>query len=179
MNRVMHSSKTDKWSTPQWLFDLLDAEFHFTCDVCATAEDTKVPDCYFTPEMDGLKQKWGGRLWMNLPYGRKGIPWLKKAYLSALAGATVVGLLPARVGARYWARYCEKAYEIRFVTGRLKFGNAKNSAPFDSAIVIWKPGRHKQARHRRVDAVELQSALFGCNLLGRGRGGRRARASVA
>ena len=32
-----------------------------------------------------------------------------------------------------------KAAEIRFVCGRLKFGNCDNSAPFPSAIVIFRP----------------------------------------
>ena len=31
----MFSSKTDKWATPQWFFDELDKEFHFTLDPCA------------------------------------------------------------------------------------------------------------------------------------------------
>ena len=31
----------------------------------------------------------------------------------------------------------EKA-EVRFIKGRLKFGNAKNSAPFPSMVVIFK-----------------------------------------
>jgi len=30
-----------------------------------------------------------------------------------------------------------KASEIRFIKGRLKFGDSKNSAPFPSAIVIF------------------------------------------
>jgi hypothetical protein len=34
--------------------------------------------------------------------------------------------------------YVMKAKEIRFLKGRLKFGNSKNSAPFPSAIVIFK-----------------------------------------
>jgi len=29
--------------------------------------------------------------------------------------------------------------EIRFIRGRLKFGDSKNSAPFPSAIVIFRP----------------------------------------
>jgi len=28
--------------------------------------------------------------------------------------------------------------EIEFIRGRLKFGNAKNSAPFPSAIIVFK-----------------------------------------
>lgn len=37
---IMYSSKTDMWETPQYLFDELDSEFHFTLDVCAVEETT-------------------------------------------------------------------------------------------------------------------------------------------
>lgn len=37
----------------------------------------------------------------------------------------------------YWHDYCMKG-EIRFLRGRLKFGNSKNSAPFPSAVVIFR-----------------------------------------
>jgi site-specific DNA-methyltransferase (adenine-specific) len=33
-----------------------------------------------------------------------------------------------------------KADEIRLIKGRLKFGDSRNSAPFPSAIIIFKPG---------------------------------------
>lgn len=29
--------------------------------------------------------------------------------------------------------------EIRFIRGRLKFGGLKNSAPFPSAVVVFRP----------------------------------------
>jgi phage N-6-adenine-methyltransferase len=164
MNRVVFSSKSDLWPTPQWLFDLLDAEFDFGVDVCATAENTKVPGCYFTPEMDGLKQDWRGRstIWFNPPYSESR-RWVEKAYRSSLEGVTSVGLIGARPGTTYWHLYVAKAYEIRFIKGRLRFGNAENSAPFDSAIVIWKPGTHRRARVRFVDLAQVQRALFSCH----------------
>lgn len=54
------SSRTDEWATPQWLFDELDTEHHFTLDPCATDENHKC-DMYYTKAQDGLKQSWGGR----------------------------------------------------------------------------------------------------------------------
>ena len=57
---VMFSSKTDLWATPAELFNELDREFHFTVDVCALPENAKCRN-YYTPEIDGLTQKWGGR----------------------------------------------------------------------------------------------------------------------
>ena len=53
------SSKTDEWATPQYLFDQLDAEFHFDLDPAATDENHKCEQ-YFTKDDDGLKKSWGG-----------------------------------------------------------------------------------------------------------------------
>lgn len=61
MNKdVLFSSKTDLWETPQDFFDMLDAEFGFTLDAAADAQNHKCP-CYYTREQDGLKQPWPGR----------------------------------------------------------------------------------------------------------------------
>ena len=135
---VHFSSETDEWPTPQDFFDKLNAEFNFELDVCATPENAKC-DRYFTKRENGLLQKWEGVCWMNPPYGREIGQWVKKAYESALDGATVVCLLPARTDTAWWHDYCMKG-EIRFVRGRLKFGNATENAPFPSAVVIFRPG---------------------------------------
>ena len=135
---VHFSSATDEWPTPQDFFDRLNEEFHFTLDVCATPENAKCPR-YFTKRENGLLQKWTGICWMNPPYGREIGQWVQKAYTSALEGATVVCLLPARTDTAWWHDYCMKG-EIRFVRGRLKFGNASENAPFPSAVVVFRPG---------------------------------------
>jgi hypothetical protein len=76
---------------------------------------------------------------MNPPYGREIKHWIRKAYESALQGATVVGLIPARPDTRYWHDYIGEAAEVRFVKGRLRFGDGRYPAPFPSAIVVWTP----------------------------------------
>lgn len=133
-NAVMFSSKTDMWETPKDFFDELDKEFHFTCDVCAIKENAKCAK-YYTPEQDGLKQEWDGICWMNPPYGKTIGKWVKKA---AESKATVVCLLPARTDTKWFHEYIYGKAEIRFVKGRIKFGNSKNSAPFPSMIVIFR-----------------------------------------
>ena len=133
---VHFSSKTDLWATPQDFFDALNSEFSFEVDVCATAENAKC-EKYFTALQDGLKQDWKGVCWMNPRYGRVIGNWVKKAYESAQNGATVVCLLPARTDTKWWHDYCMKG-SVRFIRGRLKFGGNKNSAPFPSAVVIFK-----------------------------------------
>lgn len=124
------------WETPQHVFNELNKEFQFDIDVCAVKENAKCA-VFFSPEIDGLKQEWKGTCWMNPPYGRQIHLWVKKAYESSLKdGVTVVCLLPARTDTKWWHDYCMKG-EIRFIKGRLKFGDGKNSAPFPSAIVIF------------------------------------------
>src|SRR5712692_4945161 len=140
MNRVHFSSETDRWATPQRFFDKLNNEFGFTVDVCATPENAKCAR-YFSLQIDGLKQKWQGVCWMNPPYGREIGRWMRKAYESALNGTTVVCLVPARTDTSWWHDYAVNASEIRFIRGRLKFGNSKDPAPFPSALIIIRGAR--------------------------------------
>jgi phage N-6-adenine-methyltransferase len=135
---VHFSSATDLWATPQDTFDQLNAEFGFEVDVCATADNAKC-DIFFTKEIDGLAQDWGSATcWMNPPYGRAIKQWMRKAYEASLGGATVVCLVPARTDTAWWHDYAVRG-EIRFIRGRLKFGDSANSAPFPSAVVVFRP----------------------------------------
>ncbi|MNV80605.1 DNA N-6-adenine-methyltransferase (Dam) [compost metagenome] len=135
---VMFSSKTDLHATPMDFFQELNNEFAFETDVCALPSNAKCTR-FYTPEMDGLAQEWRGVCWMNPPYGRTIGEWVKKAYASSQRGATVVALLPARTDTKWFHDYVYGKAETRFVRGRLKFGEAKNSAPFPSVVVIWRP----------------------------------------
>ena len=141
---VHFSSATDVWPTPQSLFDELHHEFGFTLDVCALAANAKCP-AFFTPEMDGLAQEWTGVCWMNPPYGRSIGRWMEKAFTSAAAGALVVCLVPARTDTAWWHEFVTKASEVRFLRGRLRFGGAEASAPFPSALVIFRPPPRESA----------------------------------
>ena len=64
--------------------------------------------------------------------------WIAKGYKEWKKGKTVVFLIPSRTDTKWWHEYCMKASEIRFIKGRLKFDDQENSAPFPSAIVIFK-----------------------------------------
>lgn len=136
INQGLFTSNTDLWATPQAFFNKYNDIYHFTLDVCATPENAKC-ERYFTKEEDGLKQEWTGVCWMNPPYGREISKWVKKAYESSLKGATVVCLLPARVDTSWFHDYIFPYASVEFIRGRLKFGDAKNSAPFPSAVVIF------------------------------------------
>ena len=132
---VHFSSESIEWETPQTLYDSLNAEFHFTRDVCASDTNHKHTACW-TKADDALRQRWEGTLWMNPPYGRTIGLWVAKAHTAACDGATVVCLVPARTDTAWFQDYCRHA-EIRFLRGRLKFNGHHNSAPFPSAVVIF------------------------------------------
>lgn len=135
---VHFQSQTAEWATPQGLFDSLNLEFNFQLDVCATEENAKCPRFYSRKE-NGLLQPWVGVCFCNPPYGSQIRHWIQKAFQSSLEGATVVLLIPARTDTHYWHDYVTKASEIRFLKGRLRFGGSPNSAPFPSAVVVFRP----------------------------------------
>lgn len=135
---VHFSSKTDDWATPLEFFETVNDEFHLLWDVCASHRNAKLP-LYWTVEQDGLKADWRGkRIWMNPPYGRVIGKWIAKA---ATGGAELcVCLLPARTDTRWFHNHINgnPNAEVRFLKGRLKFGGAKNAAPFPSMLVIFR-----------------------------------------
>lgn len=136
---LMFSSKTDLWSTPQDFFDKLNEEFNFDLDPCSTHENTKCKK-HYTKEENGLIQDWGGhKVFCNPPYGRELKDWVKKCSdESKKDNTTVVMLIPARTDTSYFHDYIyKKVKEIRFIRGRLKFGDSKNAAPFPSMVVIF------------------------------------------
>ena len=134
------------WSTPAELFRALDEEFRFDLDACASAGNALCPR-YFTASEDGLAQPWAGRVFMNPPYGRSLSEWVRKAHEEALAGraAVVVCLLPARTDSGWWHDYALRG-EVRFIRGRLRFGEATKPAPFPSVVVVFSRNP-KTARH--------------------------------
>lgn len=138
MNKIMFSSNSDEWATPQDFYEKLNKEFNFTLDPCATAENHKTTK-YFTKEQDGLIQNWQGNIvFCNPPYSNIA-EWVKKCYSESLKENTIVVLLiPARTDTKYFHNYILNRSEIRFVKGRLKFGNCKNAAPFPSIVIIFR-----------------------------------------
>ena len=132
----MFSSKSDIWATPQDFYNNLNAEFNFTLDPCALPTNAKCSK-FYTPEQNGLKQDWSNEtVFCNPPYSDIK-NWVEKAYNEAKRGAKVVMLIPARTDTRYFHDFIYNKHEVRFVKGRLKFGDQKNSAPFPSMVVVF------------------------------------------
>lgn len=139
----MMSSIRQDWATPRVLFAMLDKEFHFGLDACATAETATCVE-YLTE--DSLLRPWiappGQAIYVNPPYGRGVGNWIEKAFReSRLTGSTVVMLLPARTDTSWFHSYCLRG-EIRFLRGRLNFDDKRSPrggrCPFPSMLVIFR-----------------------------------------
>ena len=144
----MKTSNDPTWTTPPDFFEKLDKEFFFTLDAAALSSSTLVPNNWYGPDhpepdrRNALIRPWaedsyGGAIWLNPPYGREIGYWLRKAHIEAKKNAPVVCLIPSRTDTAWWHDYCMK-HEVRFVRGRLRFGDQSDNAPFPSAVVVMR-----------------------------------------
>ena len=140
IHSALYSSRTEEWATPRDLFAALNREFGFSLDPCATAQNATCAR-FYTKEEDGLRQDWANhRVFCNPPYGRAIGAWVRKCCEAARAGATVVLLIPSRTDTRYFHEWIYGvADELRFVRGRLRYGDGKQSSPFPSLIAVYRP----------------------------------------
>lgn len=160
MDACLLSSNTDQWSTPRWLVDACDAEWGpFDLDPAADEKNAKAPRFYTATE-DGLHRPWWGRVWCNPPYGTVLGAWVERMAKAADSGEAevVVGCIPARTDTSYWHAYAMRAMEIRFLRGRVAFGEQAMPAPFPTAIVVW----HGKLRPvAKIVGWDLRSAAKG------------------
>lgn len=127
LNQALFKSQTVEWPTPVAVYEALNVEFQFDFDPCPLGGTE-----------DGLATlfcSWAGkRVFCNPPYGAGMEKWLQRG----LEAAVAVFLIPARTDTRWFHDWVLPfAKEIRFIKGRLKFGDATNSAPFPSMLVIY------------------------------------------
>lgn len=131
-SNIVFSSSSDNWSTPKFLYEQLNSEFLFTFDPCP-----------LNSTFDGLSIDWIGSIFINPPYSnikeflKKGIEELTKENCT-----TLVYLIPSRTDTKWFHEFIYNKAEIRFIKGRLKFGDSKNSAPFPSMICIFKKEKY-------------------------------------
>lgn len=136
---AMTSTGKDDWETPPWLFDKLNAEFHFTLDPCCTHQTAKCCK-HYTPAENGLAQDWGGEIvFCNPPYSRKTktnpgqIAWVQKCAEEAQKPNTiVVALLPARTDTELFHRYI--AQSMFLLLGGINLQAAQNGYALIAAV---------------------------------------------
>lgn len=138
-SELMFSANHDNWSTPKKAYEALDKEFVFVDDPCPLGGT------------DGLTRPWGISVFVNPPYSNIWL-FLEKAIWELHHGEThyVVFLVPSRTDTKWWHELVlPNASEIRFIKGRLKFGDAKNHAPFPSCVLVFK--RSDNSRYQNVE----------------------------
>lgn len=129
MKRVLFSSQSDNWRTPEKIYNELNKEYNFDFDPCPLKEN---------PEFDGLEIEWGKRNFINPPYSEVA-KWIKKGYEENKKGKLCVFLVASRTDTKWFHEYVlPYAKEIKFIKGRLKFGGHSNSAPFPSVVIIFE-----------------------------------------
>lgn len=144
----------DDRGTDPALFARIDAGYHFTLDVAASAANAKC-ERYFTSDDDGLAMPWAGqRVWCNPPYSDIR-PWVEKAWTEWHAPTPpqlIVMLLPAnRTEQGWWQELVEpmrdgtRSLRVEFLPGRPRFvapdkpGTGPNERPpFGCCLLIWR-----------------------------------------
>lgn len=126
--KTMSSRVSWEWPTPKDFYERLNEEFKFDFDPCPLGGEADGRSTLFC--------SWAGkRVFCNPPYGREIPKFLERAADAALA----VFLVPARTDTKWFHDIVlPKAKEVRFVRGRLRFGDGKDPAPFPSMVLIFQ-----------------------------------------
>ena len=134
---VHHSSETPEHYTPLEIIERVVACLGaIDLDPCSNPGDPNVPArVHFTPDDDGLAQKWHGRIYMNPPYGDEIDAWIEKLSAEYETGdvSEAIALIPGRIDTQWFKRLRE--YKCCFIEGRLTFIGNENPAPFPSIVV--------------------------------------------
>ena len=110
----------------------------FTWDLAADDTNKQAP-FFYSEEQNSLIQDWdscGGWLWLNPPYNNI-TPWVAKA--AATRESYIAMLVPASVGANWWADHVDGRAHVLLLNGRLTFVGAKDPYPKDCALLLYTP----------------------------------------
>ncbi len=135
MSMSAHQSpimKSDEWLTPP---DILFSLGDFDLDPCSPINrpwDTA--KMHLTIEEDGLSRSWSGRVWMNPPFGREAVKWMRKIR----DHGNGIALIPARTEtAMFYETVWGFADAICFIKGRPHFHRVNGArASFNSGAPI-------------------------------------------
>lgn len=108
---------TDTWLTPPYIIEALGP---FDLDPCGAPEPRPWPTAsrYYTLPVDGLAEPWEGRVWLNPPYSREAVKWLRKLADHGRGTALVF----ARTETSWFVETVwQRASGVLFLHGRLHF----------------------------------------------------------
>ena len=108
--------KNDEWLTPPEILKVLGP---FDLDPCAPiVRPWETAAEHFTVLDDGLNKPWSGRVWLNPPFGREAVKWLRRLAFHGNG----IALIPARTEtAMFYETVWGKADGVLFLRGRPHF----------------------------------------------------------
>jgi len=122
----------DEWLTPP---DILARLGVFDLDPCAPiVRPWETAARHYTAADDGLSKPWRGRVWMNPPFGRAAVKWMRKL----AQHGNGIALIPARTEtAMFYETVWGVADAVLFIQGRPHFYRVDGTrAPFNSGAPI-------------------------------------------
>lgn len=129
--------KSDVWLTPPGIIAALG---DFDLDPCAPSKRPwNTARAHYTPEDDGLSKPWFGRVWLNPPYSREAVRWLRRM----VEHGNGVALVFARTETEwFWETVWRAATACLFLEGRIHFhlpdgSRAKANAGAPSVLVAY------------------------------------------
>ena len=131
-------NKTDCWNTPpEFVGDVLKYFGTLDLDPCCNDEDNpNVPARkVYTEKTNGLAHEWiADSVFMNHPYSnsKEWVPYAVSQYELGHAKEMIL-LIKLDVSTKWWRSVSQ--YSWIAINKRMKFGNGKSAAPFQSAIV--------------------------------------------
>lgn len=113
---------SDTWLTPP---EIIRALGEFDLDPCCPPVMPwhTATRCY-TPARDGLKQPWFGRVWLNPPYSRDAVKWLRRM---AQHGNGIALTFARTETAWFFETVWRSATAVLFLEGRIHFHHASGA----------------------------------------------------
>lgn len=127
---TMFSSESNEYYTPAVYIEAareLMGAIDLDPATCPTAQAHIQAVCHFTEQDDGLAHEWGGRVWLNPPYGKIGNEssqgvWGQKLIAEHKAGRVTEGVLLVRAAVGYeWFELLWDVLPVCFARERLSF----------------------------------------------------------
>lgn len=124
--------RSDEWLTPP---EILNALGVFDLDPCSPiSRPWPTAGQHFTVDDNGLAHPWHGRVWLNPPFGREAVKWMRKL----AAHGNGIALIPARTEtAMFYECVWGAADAVLFLKGRPHFHHVCGTrAAFNSGAPI-------------------------------------------
>ena len=149
-----NQGRTNTWFTPPWILQRLGRFDLDPCTVSTRPFATAGSHIEHDRGFNGLHEKWGGRVWLNPPYGRGIGVWLERLK----DHGDGVALVFARTDAAWAQAAMRKAYSVMLLRGRVQFLNehgiqARSSAACGSMLLAY--GRENGFAIKKFEGVSF------------------------